>query len=288
MGTLKKRVAKKLDMPMEQMQVRTRRAAHGKEARSVPKELRGSSRRTVARRLSCNARQSLALHSTALQHAGCRRGCMPGSLCATRSEGGGHHHSLRLLDRFFRLLQSQAKGSRAASPVPLAMADDLRFMQLFFNDRELKPTPHAVNGTVYDECSLDDLYMGAGTTLYGYDLSETPDYWPKRYNAAKETLEYLPEFEPPKKKEPVAQMMPEVEPLQGPSLYSRSRAIYTTELDSAQQRSQTGELDPGTDKPGNAERGILPGRWDEDRHPFLGSAAGQQFVTGKPNPTPLC
>ena len=145
-----------------------------------------------------------------------------------------------------------------------------------------------MNGTVYDECSLDDLYMGAGTTLYGYDLSETPDYWPKRYNAAKETLEYLPEFEPPKKKEPVAQMMPEVEPLQGPSLYSRSRAIFTTELDSAQQRSQTGELDPGTDKPGNAERGILPGRWDEDRHPFLGSAAGQQFVTGKPNPTPLC
>ena len=133
------------------------------------------------------------------------------------------------------------------------MADDLRFMQLFFNDRELKPTPHAVNGTVYDECSLDDLYMGAGTTLYGYDLSETPDYWPKRYNAAKETLEYLPEFEPPKKKEPVAQMMPEVEPLQGPSLYSRSRAIYTTELDSAQQRSQpswrSGRTRQGSTKP---------------------------------------
>ena len=70
-------------------------------------------------------------------------------------------------------------------------------VQLFYNDRELKPTPHAVNGLVYDEMTLDELYIGPGETLYGYDLAVAPDYWPKEYNKAKETLQLMPEFKQP-------------------------------------------------------------------------------------------
>lgn len=169
----------------------------------------------------------------------------------------------------------------------MLFADAAACIQLFYNDRELKPTPHALNGLVYDEMTLGELYIGPGETLYGYDLAIAPDYWPKKYNEEKEMLELMPEFKA-LEAEPEKHVMPEVERVTDPVLYARARKVYTTELDCSGRVAFKGMIEPETASkvasenwPGIAEKGWLPGRWNEDRHAFLGSAGGQEYVVAK-------
>eukprot|EP00958_Prasinococcus_capsulatus_P021812 scaffold3012_cov396-Prasinococcus_capsulatus_cf.AAC.7 len=54
----------------------------------------------------------------------------------------------------------------------------LEALQLFFLDRELTSTPHPVTGRVYDTITIEAMRMYTGSSIRGYDLQYTPDYWP--------------------------------------------------------------------------------------------------------------
>lgn len=76
--------------------------------------------------------------------------------------------------------------------------------------------------------------------------------------------------------EPAKQVMPEVEPVTGPMLYAKARKLYSTEQDSSGKVAFKGMIEPETASavasenwPGVAEKGWLPGKYNEDRHPWL-------------------